>query len=101
MGVCCELASAEPGWAEESSFAPYSSDENRKKNQPRRSGAEVLLRRFEPRLYLPAPPVDVPAPPLGFMLDPARPLGLLLGLLVPAAPGVADGECMLPPAGAD
>jgi hypothetical protein len=35
------------------------------------------------------------------MLDPARPLGLVLGLLVPAAPGVADGECLLPPAAPD
>jgi hypothetical protein len=35
------------------------------------------------------------------MLDPARPLELLLGLLVPAAPGVAEGCCMLLPAAPD
>jgi hypothetical protein len=33
----------------------------------------------------------VPAPPLGFALEAARPLELLLGLLVPTAPGVAYG----------
>jgi hypothetical protein len=43
--------------------------------------------------YLPAPPVEapppveVPAPPLGLTLEPARPL---LGLLVPGPPGAAD-----------
>jgi len=33
----------------------------------------------------------VPAPPLGLTLEPARPVEMLLGLLVPAAPGAADG----------
>jgi hypothetical protein len=57
--------------------------------------------------YLPAPPVEapppveVPAPPLGLTLEPARPLELLLGLLVPAPPGAADGCCIVLPVAPD
>src|ERR1700736_2764634 len=67
------------------------------KNQPRRSGADVVFRLD----YLPAPPVDVPAPPLGLTLEPARPFELLLGLLDPAPPGAADGCCIVLPVAPD
>jgi len=43
----------------------------------------------------------VPAPPLGLTLEPARPVELLLGLLVPAAPGAADGCCIVLPGAPD
>ncbi len=61
------------------------------KNQPRRSGADSsLMKKAQSWAYRPAPPVELPAP-LGLFIEPPPPLELLLGLLAPAAPGMADG----------